>query len=143
MGEVWKARDTRVDRVVAIKHLNAEHTDRFRREGLRHRGAESSAHLPTLRRWARFQLAMASPSVPAEAHFASAGLCLQQLGRFEESAAEMRRAVEKDPLSVIWRGILMAHLVLAGKYEEAVDEGLKAGPRESHRSRRFSGERVS
>ena len=32
MGEVWKARDTRVDRVVAIKHLKAEHTDRFRRE---------------------------------------------------------------------------------------------------------------
>jgi eukaryotic-like serine/threonine-protein kinase len=73
-----------------------------------------------------FQLTMTSPSVPAEAHFAYAGLCLQQLGRFEESAAEMRRAVEKDPLSVIWRGILMAHLVLAGKYEEALDEGLKA-----------------
>jgi serine/threonine protein kinase len=32
MGQVWKARDTRVDRIVAIKHLNAEHTDRFRRE---------------------------------------------------------------------------------------------------------------
>jgi serine/threonine protein kinase len=32
MGEVWKARDTRVDRVVAIKHLKAEHIDRFRRE---------------------------------------------------------------------------------------------------------------
>ena len=32
MGEVWKARDTRVDRVVAIKRINAEHTDRFRRE---------------------------------------------------------------------------------------------------------------
>jgi len=32
MGEVWKARDTRVDRIVAIKHLKAEHTDRFRRE---------------------------------------------------------------------------------------------------------------
>src|SRR6476620_195086 len=32
MGEVFKARDTRVDRVVAIKHLKAEHTDRFKRE---------------------------------------------------------------------------------------------------------------
>ena len=31
--------------------------------------------------------------------------CAQHFGRFEESAAEMRRAVEKDPLSVIWRGI--------------------------------------
>ena len=32
MGEVWKARDTRVDRVVAIKRLKAEHTERFKRE---------------------------------------------------------------------------------------------------------------
>ena len=32
MGEVWKARDTRVDRVVAIKRLKAEHAERFKRE---------------------------------------------------------------------------------------------------------------
>ena len=32
MGEVWKARDTRVDRVVAIKRLKAEHIERFKRE---------------------------------------------------------------------------------------------------------------
>src|SRR5262245_27537113 len=32
MGEVWKARDTRVDRVVAIKRLKAEHAERFNRE---------------------------------------------------------------------------------------------------------------
>ena len=32
MGEVWKARDTRVDRVVAIKRLKAEHSERFKRE---------------------------------------------------------------------------------------------------------------
>ena len=32
MGEVWKARDTRVDRLVAIKRLNAEHAERFKRE---------------------------------------------------------------------------------------------------------------
>jgi TolB-like protein/tRNA A-37 threonylcarbamoyl transferase component Bud32 len=74
-----------------------------------------------------FQLTMARPSsVPAEAHWAYAGLYLSTFGRFEESTAEMRRAVEKDPLSVIWRGILMGHLVCAGKYEEALKEGLKA-----------------
>ena len=72
-----------------------------------------------------FELAMASSSVPAEAHFAY-GLCLQPFGRFEESAAEMRRAVEKDPLSLLWRGVLMAHLVLGGKYEQALKEGFKA-----------------
>jgi serine/threonine-protein kinase len=32
MGEVWKARDTRVDRIVAIKRLKAEHAQRFKRE---------------------------------------------------------------------------------------------------------------
>ena len=32
MGEVWKARDTRLNRVVAIKKLKAEHGDRFKRE---------------------------------------------------------------------------------------------------------------
>src|SRR5262245_57316518 len=32
MGEVWKALDTRVDRVVAIKRLKAEHAERFMRE---------------------------------------------------------------------------------------------------------------
>lgn len=32
MGDVWKARDTRVDRIVAIKRLKADHLDRFRRE---------------------------------------------------------------------------------------------------------------
>ncbi len=32
MGEVWKARDTRLDRVVAVKRLGAEHIERFQRE---------------------------------------------------------------------------------------------------------------
>jgi serine/threonine protein kinase len=32
MGKVWKARDPRVDRVVAIKQLKGEHADRFKRE---------------------------------------------------------------------------------------------------------------
>jgi serine/threonine-protein kinase len=32
MGEVWKALDTRLDRIVAIKRLKGEHTARFQRE---------------------------------------------------------------------------------------------------------------
>ena len=32
MGEVWKARDTRLDRVVAIKRLTGQHSERFEQE---------------------------------------------------------------------------------------------------------------
>ena len=32
MGEVWKARDTRLDRIVAIKQLKSAHSARFEQE---------------------------------------------------------------------------------------------------------------
>src|ERR1700738_1476368 len=32
MGEVWKARDTRLDRIVAIKQIKSRHTGRFEQE---------------------------------------------------------------------------------------------------------------
>jgi len=32
MGEVWKARDTRLDRIVAIKQIGSRHTARFEQE---------------------------------------------------------------------------------------------------------------
>src|SRR5215467_13533379 len=32
MGEVYRARDTRLDRIVAIKQLNGQHTARFQQE---------------------------------------------------------------------------------------------------------------
>ena len=73
-----------------------------------------------------FELALASPSPPAEAHWAYAALYLGVFGRFDESSAVMRRAVEQDPLSVMWRGVLMGHLMNGRRYEEALQEGLKA-----------------
>jgi len=32
MGEVWKARDTRLDRILAVKRLNGQHSARFELE---------------------------------------------------------------------------------------------------------------
>jgi len=50
MGEVYKARDTRLDRIVAVKAVKQEFTERFEREARASGGAESSPHLPVIRR---------------------------------------------------------------------------------------------
>ena len=71
------------------------------------------------------QLALAGPSPSAEVHWIHAGM-LSAFGRFDESSAEMRRTVELDPLVVLWRGVLMAHLVCEEKYEAALEEAPKA-----------------
>ena len=49
MGEVYKARDTRLDRVVAIKISHEKFPERVRAGSTRHWGFESSQHLSTLR----------------------------------------------------------------------------------------------
>ena len=70
----------------------------------------------------QFHLAFAAPTVSAEARWAYASLYLQPLGRNRESVAEMRRAVEQDPLNVSYRAIAASHMVHAGMYDEALVE---------------------
>jgi TolB-like protein/Tfp pilus assembly protein PilF/predicted Ser/Thr protein kinase len=73
-----------------------------------------------------FEIAMSSPSVSAETRWAYASFYLQPLGRCRESVAEMRRAVEEDPLNVSWRAILASHLNLGQMNDQALEEVLKA-----------------
>ena len=91
----------------------------------------------------QFQLAMVSPSVPAEAHWAYASLYLGLFGRFEESTAEKRRAVEQDPLDVNWRGVLMAHLVCAGRCRGGPPRRTKGAGHRAERDSPTSGPRRS
>ena len=73
-----------------------------------------------------FRVATAGPSVSAEAHWAYASLYLQPLGRFEEAVFQMERAVERDPLNAMWRGVLTSHLTHAQLYDRAIDQSNEA-----------------
>ena len=73
-----------------------------------------------------FRVATAGPAVSAEAHWAYASLYLQPLGRFEEAVFQMERAVERDPLNAMWRGVLTSHLTHAQLYDRAIDQAKEA-----------------
>jgi serine/threonine protein kinase len=49
MGEVWKARDTRLDRIVAIKKVKEQHSERFKQD----RSSEPPIYLPAFRHRSR------------------------------------------------------------------------------------------
>jgi tetratricopeptide (TPR) repeat protein len=70
----------------------------------------------------QFELSLATLNTPAEAHWAYASLYLQPLGRFDEAARHMERAVERDPLNAHWRGIFVSHLSHAGLFDRAIRE---------------------
>jgi serine/threonine-protein kinase len=74
----------------------------------------------------QFQASFAAPVVSADARWAYASLYLQPLGRHRESVAQMRLAVEQDPLNVAWRAVTASHLVHAGMRDEAIAEVQKA-----------------
>jgi tetratricopeptide (TPR) repeat protein len=70
----------------------------------------------------QFRESYAAPTVSADARWAYASLYLQPLGRHAESVAEMKLAVEQDPLNGSYRAILASHLVHARHYDEALLE---------------------
>jgi eukaryotic-like serine/threonine-protein kinase len=74
----------------------------------------------------QFRESYTAPTVSPDARWAFASLYLQPLGRHDESVAEMKLAVEQDPLNASFRAILASHLVHASRYDEALDEVEKA-----------------
>jgi TolB-like protein/predicted Ser/Thr protein kinase len=73
-----------------------------------------------------FAASMNVPDVSGHARWIYASLYLRGLGRFEESADEMGRAVQHDPLNATWHAIWGAHLYDAKRFDQAIDEGLRA-----------------
>jgi TolB-like protein/Tfp pilus assembly protein PilF len=75
---------------------------------------------------AHFAASMSGPNVPGHARWIYASLYLHALGRFDESSAELKRAVEQDPLNATWHGILAAHLGATGRLDEAMTAAVRA-----------------
>jgi serine/threonine-protein kinase len=73
-----------------------------------------------------FAASMNVPDVSGHARWIYASLYLRGLGRFEESAGEMGRAVQHDPLNATWHAIWGAHLYDAKRFDQAIEEGLRA-----------------
>ena len=73
-----------------------------------------------------FGASMNVPDVSGHARWIYASLFLRGLGHFEESAAEMGRAVQQDPLNATWHAIWGAQLFDARRLDQAIEEGLRA-----------------
>jgi TolB-like protein/predicted Ser/Thr protein kinase len=74
----------------------------------------------------QFGAAMDAIRVSPDTRWLYAVFYLGALGRFRESAAELERAVEEDPLNVPWRVVFARHLENAEMHGRALDEVLKA-----------------
>ena len=75
---------------------------------------------------AQFRLALATTSPSSDVRWAYSSFYLQPLGRFQEAVAQMERAVEHDPLNVVWRGVLGSHLTHAQLYDRAIEQAHEA-----------------
>ncbi len=69
-----------------------------------------------------FSKAMRGSAVSGYSRWLYAEFYLGPLGRHQEAVAEMRQAVEQDPLNVTWRTVLGNALGAVGRYDEALDQ---------------------
>jgi TolB-like protein len=70
---------------------------------------------------AQFAASMQGANVPSHARWIYASLFLRGFGRFDDSAGEMHRAVQQDPLNATWYAIWGAHLIDTGRLDQAID----------------------
>ncbi len=70
----------------------------------------------------RFSLAMAQDPVPAQVRQWYGFFYLLPIGRYAESAEELRRGLLEDPLNTLSRMSMAASLVAAGRPDDAVHE---------------------
>ena len=73
-----------------------------------------------------FKASLGATDVSAHARWIHASLYLRGLGRLRESAVEMARAVELDPLNATWHAILSAHLIDTERYDDGVRSAARA-----------------
>jgi serine/threonine-protein kinase len=73
-----------------------------------------------------FAASMDATDVSGHARWIYASLYLRGLGRFEDSADEMGRAVQQDPLNATWHAIWGAHLFDAERFDQAIAEAQRA-----------------
>jgi tetratricopeptide (TPR) repeat protein len=65
---------------------------------------------------------MRETTVSAYSRWLYASFYLEPLGRYHEAVAEMRHAVEQDPLNVTWRTNSGLALSAVGRYDEALGQ---------------------
>jgi serine/threonine-protein kinase len=73
-----------------------------------------------------FGRAMAADPFDSDTRGEYAGFFLAPLRRLSEAKAELERAIERDPLSYVWRAVLAGILWAQDKYQEAVSEARRA-----------------
>jgi tetratricopeptide (TPR) repeat protein len=89
-------------------------------------GAVSALDFDWKKATEHFWRAMAAEAVHADTHARYAMLCLVPLGRLEEAEKEMEHAIEKDPLSFLWRSMRAQILCHLGRHEQAIAEARKS-----------------
>jgi serine/threonine-protein kinase len=73
-----------------------------------------------------FRLALTRSPVPGEIRWAYGNSYLLPLGRAAEAADELQRALEQDPLNVVYRNARGIFLYVAGRHEQGAHEARQA-----------------